>query len=454
MSVTDSINPCEAQPVGQKFHWRFWGGARELAPQTQRLIETLRWRCEHLGAWVTLFIAVFYGVLFILMPNPQGHAREAGWLMAFAEAPVPWALTILLLAAIVNLLRLRLCLRGSVYTYSMIVIECVVFYGLIWSFHWQYEQSPGFYLKTPAFTYAFVLIALRALLLRVRYVVFAGGMAVGGWIGLLWYAIEHGSITQSYVTYMHSNTILLRAEVHKMVSLILVTLVLSLAVAIARLLLRKAVSSQVTVRMLSQFVPERVAEEIELDGQLSALELGVEREATILFTDIAGFTKYGEQRTPTELMQLLNDYFQQIAAPIERHGGVICQFQGDAILACFNLPLEQPDHARRALLAARDILDAQAQGLVALDTRIGINTGLAIGGLVGTPQRKSYTLHGDHVNLAARLEQLNKEYGTRLLLAESTRQQAGDCGLDFIKVDTQVVRGRQGATDLYTLACP
>ena len=145
-------------------------------------------------------------------------------------------------------------------------------------------------------------------------------------------------------------------------------------------------------------------------------------EATILFTDIAGFTTIAEYLAPHELVAALNDYLETVLAPIRAHGGVVNTFIGDGLFASFNMPLACEGHAAAAVRAAIDIQRAVGsrtfgdQG-VALATRIGISTGNVIGGSVGAGQRLSFTLLGDTVNLAARLEELNKQYGTRILVS-------------------------------------
>lgn len=145
-----------------------------------------------------------------------------------------------------------------------------------------------------------------------------------------------------------------------------------------------------------------------------------EREATVLYADIERFTSVAGALAPAEILRMLNAYFREVARIIHAHGGVVTQFQGDAVLAGFNLPAVVPDHARRALAAALEIrarLDAlPLEGGLRLRMRIGVSTGRVIGGTVGGEEHVGYTLHGDTVNRAARLEELNKELGTRILI--------------------------------------
>jgi class 3 adenylate cyclase/copper chaperone CopZ len=202
---------------------------------------------------------------------------------------------------------------------------------------------------------------------------------------------------------------------------------------------------------LDRFVSRNVASAV-LEGH-GAIRPEV-REATILFTDLEGFTPLSEKLRPEQVIALLNEYFALAAEPIRRHGGVITQFQGDGMLASFNLPAADPEHAASAVQAARTIQDAlngrRFAGGVTLNTRIGINTGVVVGGTVGDGERLGYTVHGDEVNLAARLERLNKEYATRVLVSERTAKLAGR-GFNFEKIGPVEIRGRAAPVVVYKL---
>ena len=206
---------------------------------------------------------------------------------------------------------------------------------------------------------------------------------------------------------------------------------------------------------LSRFVPDEVARRITSSDERVDLGQGEVRQATILFTDIANFTSIGEKLSPEQLINTLNEYFAVVAQPIEKFNGVICQFQGDAILASFNLPEAHADHAANAVNAAIEIqkllVDRTFGSGINLQSRIGINSGLVVGGLVGTPDRLGYTIHGDDVNLAARLEQLNKEHSTSILISEQACELAGWDKFPFKSIREVKVRGRQELVKIYTV---
>ena len=158
--------------------------------------------------------------------------------------------------------------------------------------------------------------------------------------------------------------------------------------------------------------------------------------------------------SPKAVIELLNDYFGVITKTIEAHKGVIHQFQGDGVLATFNLPLKNSDHASNAVTAAieiREILSSHTfAGGVYLKTRFGINTGTVVAGTVGGAGRIGYTVHGDVVNITARIEQENKNFDTDILIAEETILQIGK-EMSFRPVETITVRGRRNPVSLYTI---
>lgn len=207
-------------------------------------------------------------------------------------------------------------------------------------------------------------------------------------------------------------------------------------------------------RLFSLYLPAAMVERMVASGRLPGLG-GEEREVTILFSDIAGFTSIAESCTPAELVQALNGYFSTMTAIIEGHGGFVDKYIGDAIVAVFGAPLNDPKHAAHALRAALHMRDAlrrdperfAVKGRV-LNTRIGLNTGRALIGNIGSPRRFNYTAMGDAVNLAARLEGANKQYGTTILASEMTMLAAGGTVLAR-PIDSVQVVGRSGAVKIY-----
>jgi adenylate cyclase len=390
----------------------------------ERLIKAIRdqqERSEILISVIQLLIVTIFGLLYTI--SPKTFSDDA------AFAPVPWVLSAYLLF---SLIRLSLAIKRHLpdwMLYLSAIADISLLMGLIWSFHLQYEQPPSFYLKVPTLLYVFIFIAIRALHFDPRFVIATGLSAAAGWILMVLYVIFSDPadmmITRDYVEYMTSNSILIGAEFDKVISILIVTGVLALALHRARKLLVESVIEGSAARDLSKFVPQEVAKQIVHSEEGAATGKGEVNDTTILFTDIEGFTTISETLTPEQLIEALNQYFTLIAQPIDECGGVISQFQGDAVLATFNVPKPDPDHASNAVKAALNIqkvLEGKLFGEgIPFNTRIGINSGPVIGGLVGSGDRVGYTVHGDNVNLTARLEQLNKDYGTRIIVSEQTR---------------------------------
>ena len=368
---------------------------------------------------------------------------------------MPWVLGAFLL---ITLLRLVLAHRHRLtppLLVAGVIVDMALLMGLIWSFHLQYEQPPPFYLKAPTLLYVFIFIALRALRFEPVYVVAAGLAGAAGWVALLVYAAMSGTmtVTHNYVQYMTSNSVLIGAEVDKILSILLVTAVLALGLVRAQRILYRSVSEGVIARDLSRFVSPEVAARITTGARELKPGDGEVRLASVLFTDIEGFSTISEKLSPEQLVSMLNAYFAALSEAIDRHGGVITQYQGDAMLITFNTIKDDPDHAANAVRTALAIQDATRErsfgdGL-RLRTRCGINTGRIVAGAVGTPERLLYTVHGDEVNVAARLEQLNKSTGTYILATESTVQAAGNA-FAFARVAEVTVRGRSQPTAVYT----
>lgn len=180
-------------------------------------------------------------------------------------------------------------------------------------------------------------------------------------------------------------------------------------------------------KMFQQYVPPAVVQELIHRPELLALG-GEERVATVLFSDVKGFSRVAEGLAPTKLVALLNEYLTAMTDVVVEHGGVIDKYLGDALMAEFGVPVPLDDHAVRACRAAlrmRDELrrlraDWERREMPALHARIGINTGRVLVGNLGSYRMMDYTCMGDQVNLASRMEGANKEYGTQILVSEFT----------------------------------
>jgi adenylate cyclase len=181
-------------------------------------------------------------------------------------------------------------------------------------------------------------------------------------------------------------------------------------------------------RLFGRYVSKDVFEHLLADPSLARLG-GQRREMTVLFSDIRGFTTASERGTPEAIVAQLNEYFTAMVEVLFRYQGTLDKFVGDMVMGLFGAPVDDPKHADHAVGAAVEmtaVLDRlndrwTAEGRPTLDIGIGINSGEMIAGNIGSDTIMSYTVIGDAVNLGARLESLNKDYGTRILISEATR---------------------------------
>jgi adenylate cyclase len=205
--------------------------------------------------------------------------------------------------------------------------------------------------------------------------------------------------------------------------------------------------------LFGQHVSPAVVDRLLASSSAPSSEL---RTVCVLFLDIRGFTAMTRTRPADETVALLNDFFAEMIEIVDRHGGIINKFLGDGFLALFGAPLKDPSAATNALAAARDMLEAvdawtRQRPQQALRIGIGIHIGDAVTGTVGSPQRKEYTVIGDTVNLAARLEQLTKETGSRLLVSDSVHQamQATGDGALATDLGPMAIRGYDEAVRVW-----
>ena len=201
-------------------------------------------------------------------------------------------------------------------------------------------------------------------------------------------------------------------------------------------------------RLFGQYVSKDVYEQLVANPDLARLG-GQRRQMTVLFSDIRGFTTVSEKGQPEEIVAILNQYFTRMVDIVFAHKGTLDKFVGDMVMALFGAPLDDPKHAEHAVDAALEMIRElnrlnekwAAEGRPALDIGIGISTGPMIAGNIGSEAIMSYTVIGDAVNLGARLESLNKEYGTRIIISEATCDALPDRYL-FRPLGDVVVKGK------------
>ena len=385
----------------------------QLPGRVKDAIERQQTQSEILIAWVQMFIVITFSTLYSL--SPKTFSSDAMF------APVPYALAVY---GIFTLFRLGLAYSrrvGPVFLSLSVIADMVLLMFLIWSFHVQYEQPASFYLKSPTLLYVFIFIALRALRFEAGYVLLAGASAAIGWIILLGYAVffDDGmsNVTRDYVVYTMSHKILLGAEFDKVISIVVVTLILALVIVRARKLLINSVAQATAAEDLSRFFSPEIADQITHSESWIEPGTGEARTAAILHCDLQGFTKLSMARPANEVISLLAEYQSRMVPVIQRHGGTIDKFLGDGILATFGAAVSTDHYAADCLRAMEDLVDEaqhwsrdrEAEGKLAMTVRFTSAVGPIVFGAVGDDSRLEYTVIGEPVNLAAKLDKHAKD---------------------------------------------
>ena len=400
------------------------GTDSRLPERVREAIARQQDQSEILIGWAQLVVVATFGVLYAVAPKT--FTAEAEF------APVPWALGGYLAFTVVRLTLAYRVVLPRWYLGLSVIIDMVLLLGLIWSFHLQYMQPAAFYLKAPTLLYVFIFIGLRALRFEARYVVLAGAVAALGWLGLVLYAImvdpADDMITRDYVRYMTSASVLLGAEFDKVISILVVTLILALAIVRARRLLVRSLTEGAAVRDLSRFFAPEIARQITASEQRIKPGEGELRDAAILYCDVRGFTLLADRLSAGEVMRLLAEYEARMVAVIQRHGGSIDKFLGDGIMATFGAAMKTETHAADALRAVEELAQAAddwaaervAAQLAPLEIGFAVAVGPVVFGAVGDETRLEYTVIGASANLAAKLEKHTKVEAVRALTTQAS----------------------------------
>tara|TARA_Y100001936_G_scaffold254029_1_gene323746 strand:+ start:42855 stop:43850 length:996 start_codon:yes stop_codon:yes gene_type:complete len=248
---------------------------QQLPERVRNAIRKQQDASEILIGWVQLAVVSLFGALYLL--SPKTFSTDAEF------APVPWVLGGYLAFSLFKLAVVHKRRAPDWLLYMSVVLDMGLLFGLIWSFHLQYMQPPTFYLKVPTLLYVFIFIALRALRFEARFVVVAGLVAAAGWTALAMYAMAGPDgmkmITRDYIHYMTSNSVLIGAEIDKVVSILTVTAIIAVAIARARRLLISAVVEGAAAHDLARFFAPEIAQQITASEQEVSAGEGQAREA-------------------------------------------------------------------------------------------------------------------------------------------------------------------------------
>lgn len=414
---------------------------------------------ERLIGWIQLAMVLFFAALYSLAPRAEG-----GGGFNF----VPLALGAYFLFTI---LRVALSYRIVLpfwYLVISVIVDVALLCGLIFSFHIQYAQPATFYLKAPTLMYLFLFIALRALRFEPRFVLITGLVGALGWGALVLYAVLQGmgsmSITRNYVEYLTSNAILIGAELDKVIVILGVTLCLSVALYRGRKMFFEAVRDHAAAQDLSRFFAPEVARSITGAEEALTAGQGSLRDAAVMMVDIRGFTRIAATLPPETVMMVLSRYQEAVLRVIARHGGEVDKFLGDGVLATFGAVAPSPTAAADAVRAGLELPQVFADlapDLTLMGWPEALRAGAAIAsgpvtvGVVGAAGRLEFTVIGDAVNRAAKLEDANKQQGTTVLTDAATYAAAVARGLADFGPELrpcQVVSGLSERADLVVLA--
>ncbi|MEM1384655.1 MAG: adenylate/guanylate cyclase domain-containing protein [Pseudomonadota bacterium] len=311
----------------------------------------------------------------------------------------------------------------------------------------------------------YFLIATAALSMSPSLVLWAGGCSVAalwGAFGTIVYGMERtvswvdlppSAPTEVFMElFLDPDFIATGTRNVETAMLLGVSAIMAGAVWRARGLLRRQVASErarsAVAEVFGRFVPQEVTARLAASGGTLP---PADRVASVLFIDIEGFTRFAEGAAPERVITALDGFFDRVNATVGGHNGVVISLIGDAALVAFNAPLDNPTHARDAIAAAQSLLETDPAVINGFRLRIGIATGRVAAGTVGGQGRRAYTLYGDTVNLAQRLEAMNKDTASRLMVDVATWAAAGEPP-GFERLPGRAVRGRGEAVDAYAFA--
>lgn len=434
---------------------RVWEEVAKPPTPPERVVRAIREAegvSEILVAWVQLAGVAFFLFLYVA-------SLSAFDMMRMSIEPVPVALV--LYGAFVTW-RLNRAYAGDLSPRLLSIsaaIDVGVLMLLIWSFTLQYDAPAALYLKGPTLYYAFILIALRALRFDAGQVLLTGALAIVGWVTLVLIAAYSAPVTTDYPTYMTSLSVLWGAEAEKIVALLGVTLVLALAVLRARTLLTRTAVEETAARDLSRFLDASAARRVRSSSAELQAGDGELKPATIMFLDLRGFSVASASLPPKDVIALLYEYQSRFVPLIEAAGGSVDKFLGDGILVSFGTGERLGFEAADAFGAVPALIQVSKEwaeerrcaGLPELGVAIAITHGDVVHGVIGFDDRLEFTVIGDAVNLAAKLEKHAKVERCSVIATRVAVERARSQGANVPFLRESKNANVDGAVDLVDL---
>jgi len=382
-----------------------------MRPETQELLRQAERDAQKLAGWLRLGVGA--ALLLVALMSQAEALRFELWPLA--------AVVGYFVIGVVSLAVASSRWFSTAWAPVFVVIDVLWYYSTLIVELLAFQRPPNEFVTMPVFGVLFVLIALAGM----RYTPWAllAGLATFAVLDTTFFYVVSAGFWPG-VPGSDDDLFGFGVNVFRIATVAGTGLVIGLTSLRARRTLIRALETRAerdAIRTLfGRYVPQRVAAEmVAQNGVLPPRNA----EATILIADIEGFTHHAEDREPEALVTMMNAFFRRTEAVIRTHDGVVAHFQGDGILATFNIPLPREDHADRALSAAVALADLTARESFAgerLPVRVGVATGTVTAGVVGGSDRLAYTVYGDVVNVAARLQDANKRLGTRVLAAGPT----------------------------------
>ena len=408
-----------------------------------------------LRAMLGLFTVISLNISVALLVFPEVVATFfEGSLDPFVVLPITYSYLLYAIAAYVSLTKSlsRNAAPNKFWGYTGALVESSIPTLLTYALGTIQAPSTSLFLP-PLFLY-FVFIALSALRLDQKLVWFAGICCSMQYLALSYYS------TDGFRVSAELPQILTAPQHHVAKSIVLLLTTLAIALVVTELRKRllnsliQAEQQQKILNLFGQHVSPQVAARLTSDEDAGASR---SESASILFFDIRGFTAFAEKREPEAVVSYLNTVFESLIETVNRHNGFVNKFLGDGFMAVFVSADGEDKHCRNALLAAIEISE-QVRSLVANnqieDTKIGIgiHSGQVMTGNIGSSARREFTIIGDVVNLASRLEQLTKQFEREILMSKEVADAVLLEGLETEFVAEAAIKGRETREKIYTLA--
>ncbi len=423
----------------------------------QRVFRDLERDTERVSAHLRLLIAAVLAVLYLTSDNPDPHGLLAPGLAAYG---------------VIALIAIGLAYRAFYrpwLPWVFVTFDVAVLWLMLEARFQSMGMSAMAALTLPSASLIFVILAHAAMRHRPALVAYAAGLFLAAWLAaLLGFGDTAGGMGPGHrpgarmtavATPWHATL----QEVARAAMVALTAVILIVTVMRTRQRVLQSIIEARRAANLSRYMPESLVEQLSYEGVESVRGSRLQ-DAAVMFVDIRGFTTLSESLDPAELGSFLGEFRNRLSVPIGEHHGTIDKFIGDAIMAVFGIPDPGSEDAKNALDCASDMLatlerwnrERRAQGLDPVAVGIGLHFGPVLAGALGDENRMEYTVIGDTVNVAERLEKLTRDYDTAVVVSEdllrAARRHPPPAAWERLPVDA--LKGRAGEIVAYRLRSP